>query len=363
MVHSCAKCQQRATVYDVGGSKCDFCFQQAIIHNFKTTISRKGLAQFGDSVGVAASGGYSSQALVDLLGRSLFEREDGKTSRMKLKVTLFHIDFESPLHSSNSNIEVIQSLAAKYSFRLCTARDNHSCQQLWRETFERIAWKDFKDTSDFEELSRILVYRMIAFLAQSQGCKIVFDGLSAHSVCRNILTSISSGNGFAIPFEVSPADISGRFFDVAIHHPQYDITDRQLMRYVWIRKIDFVAPNLTLSRLTASVDSLTMSFLKDLEEQHRSTIPNILRTSSKVAVPLQFSYCSFCRVPVGSNGKLVSPLTWKIHDKKDNEEKVVTRLCKACQHRQRRMSMETFQLFLSSLMAFDKALEYKEDYG
>ncbi|EME31241.1 Cytoplasmic tRNA 2-thiolation protein 2 [Galdieria sulphuraria] len=358
--HHCAKCQQRATVYDVGGSKCDSCFQQAIIHNFKTTISRKGLAQFGDNVGVAASGGYSSQALIDLLGRSLSEREDGKTSRMKMQVTIFHIDCESPFLSSNAGIEVIQPLAAKYSFRVCTAKASHSCQQLWKQVGECLAWKDVKDIGDLEELSRIVVYRMVAFLAKSQGCKIVFDGLNASSICRNILTSISSGNGFAIPFEVSPADMSRRFFDISIHHPQHDITDRQLIRYVWMRQIGFIAPNLTLLGPTSSVDSLTVSFLKDLEEQHRSTIPNILKTSSRIVVPLQFSHCSLCRVPVGSNGKFVSTCT-KVSEKNDNEEQVHALLCKACQHRQGRMSMETFQSFLTSLMVFDKALQSQDN--
>jgi tRNA(Ile)-lysidine synthase TilS/MesJ len=341
MASLCTKCQQRATVYDVGGSKCDYCFQQAIIHNLKMTVSRKGLARFGDSVGLAASGGYASQALIDLLGRSLSEREDGKTTRMKLQVTVFHVDCETPLlQSSEKSRKVIEQLAAKYSFRVCYASEYMSSHQSLKETWERLAWNDVSDISDLEELSRIAVYRMIAILASSHGCKIVFDGLNANSICRNILTNISSGNGFAIPFEVSPIDISGRFSQVSIHHPQRDITDRQLMRYIWIRKIDFVAPNLLLQPVS-SVESLTVSFLKELEVEHRSTIPNILRTSSKMELPLQFSYCSFCRVPVGSNGTLLSTCP-------------DIRLCKACQYRQERMSSNAFQLFLSSFMAMDQ---------
>eukprot|EP00871_Galdieria_phlegrea_P004125 jgi/Galph1/4713/GphlegSOOS_G3388.1 len=299
---SCSKCQkERATVYDVGGSKCDCCFTQTLLRKVKTTLSRKGLAQFGDKVGLAVSGGYSSQALVDLIGRILSEREDGKATRMKLNIIIFHVALDIPGTGQNNdeNWTVIKELAANYSFPVFSTIENASeLQILVQQACKNIPWKDLKDRSDVLDISRILIYRIVTYMAYKFGCKQVFDGRNASSICMEIVKSLSSGNGMALPFIASAKDYSGMFRDISVHHPLYDIPERFLIRYVWMRNINFVSPNLIQGASFMSVDDLTTHFLKELEEQHRSTLPNILRTASKCVLPCDYSYCCFCRIPM-----------------------------------------------------------------
>lgn len=154
------------------------------------------------------------------------------------------------------------------------------------------------------DLLEIARTRLIANEALSANCETVIWGHSTTRLAENILAETAKGRGFALPWlahdGVSP-------FGVNFLFPMRELLKKEVRAFVHALPsklgelcLDEPTGRIPFSKRATTIDDLMKEYFQSVEESYPSIVTNVMRTSSKLAIPPNddTSPCGLCHMPV-----------------------------------------------------------------
>lgn len=289
------------------------------------------------------SGGVSSVVLLQVLDR-LIERQLTKRGRTTYEILILMV--ENPLSDANRRIaqyyEAIKKTFSSYSFALLSLStvfeldhgiyDDYSGlssfdQSNPQETLEHIV-SSAGTASSRADLLDTLLTRLIVIFSKINKCDAVLWGHSNSRLAAKSLSAVAEGRGGSLPFQIldglSPHGVN-------FYYPLRDLFKPELATYSNVIPetfSDLLVPDCSkqpVSVRDTSISDLLASYIDSQGEKYPSIMANVVRTASKLQVPVSrtgSSKCALCCMPILEKDELRNQA-----DTGDD----VPRLCFGCQ--------------------------------
>ena len=151
----------------------------------------------------------------------------------------------------------------------------------------------------------ILRRRLTAAVAKQNDCDSILYSDSTTKLADRILAETAKGRGGVLPWLTSDNAVTD---GVPCIYPLRDLLQKELALYVDLSLPSLeplvMAPEITkgiTSSKDMTIDALMCQYFESVEESFPSIVANVVRTSSKLAPPLELAcaqLCDFCRLPV-----------------------------------------------------------------
>jgi cytoplasmic tRNA 2-thiolation protein 2 len=163
------------------------------------------------------------------------------------------------------------------------------------------------------DLFEILLLRLIVSFAKSQGCEGILWGHSDSRLAAMALSNVAKGRGGALPNQIGDGSSP---WGLNFNYPLRDLFKSELELYAGllstqVSKIiipDLQAPAISSIRQT-SIDDLLTSYITSQGEKYPSIMANVVRTASKLQMPVTTgadAACPVCATPITSTAMELS---------------------------------------------------------
>ncbi|XP_022084114.1 cytoplasmic tRNA 2-thiolation protein 2-like [Acanthaster planci] len=338
----CMKCGEKAVVIArIKDPFCRSCFLNYFTHRFRATFGKAKVIRDGDKVLLAFSGGQCSSAMVSLVKRGLDQsthkklrfipaliyideglvtgqsKEDRATTCQRIS----HMMRETGFPWFIATLEEALGIPAQTTVQMkspdaCQAGASfHGNQDLSADELagkleeiclETDCTQECKDLlasvtslTAKQDLVSNLRHRLLIHKARQLGYHKVAVGDSGTRLSSGILSSLAKGKGAAIP--VAMAFVDDRCSDVTFLRPMREFTSKEIAVYNALFNVDSLfQPTLsTMAGEYASIDTLTETFVNDLQTNFPSTVSTVFRTGEKMCSaesddPEAVKRCSLC---------------------------------------------------------------------
>ncbi|XP_038068458.1 cytoplasmic tRNA 2-thiolation protein 2-like isoform X2 [Patiria miniata] len=349
----CMKCGDRAVVIArIKDAFCRSCFLTYFVHRFRATFGKAKVIRDGDKVLLAFSGGQCSSAMVSLVKRGLDQsthkklrftpaliyidegvvtgqsKEERATTCQKISDIMKETGFPWYIASLEEALEIP---AQNSSPDTCQAGSSfHSNQDpntdelagklegLCLETEHTQRCRDLlasaKSLTAKQDLVSNLRNRLLVHKARQLGYHKVAVGDSGTRLSSGILANLAKGRGASIPVAMAFAD--DRWSDVTILRPMREFTTKEIVMYNALFNVDSLfQPTLaTMAGDYASIDTLTETFINELQTNFPSTVSTVFRTGEKMCTagsddPDAVRRCSMCKSALDTSVGISSALS------------------------------------------------------
>ncbi|KAJ3081706.1 Cytoplasmic tRNA 2-thiolation protein 2 [Quaeritorhiza haematococci] len=281
---------------------CKACFQDSVVHRFRTCIQKSRHVKDGDKIMIACSGGPSSRTLLHAVHD--FHNVSARQRQKFSEIIVCHIDESCLLNpSSSASTSASSTLSTEveevvrgYGFKLVSVPlenvfDDSNSESVRGEEksvkVERLrkCLEAISKMSSKEDSVNHFKMQLLVKAARENGCRGLFVGDNATRIAIKAISQTSKGRGYSMPLDIG--NEAAWFTDVTILRPLKEVLSKEIGIFNHYQSIQ-IHPAATTSVTTkmpakASIDRLTEEFIVGLQRDYPSTINTIVRTISKVS--------------------------------------------------------------------------------
>ncbi|XP_071785955.1 cytoplasmic tRNA 2-thiolation protein 2-like [Asterias amurensis] len=322
----CMKCGEKAVVIArIKDAFCRTCFLTYFTHRFRATFGKARLVRDGEKVLFAFSGGQCSSAMVNLVKRGLDQsthkklrfipgliyidegvvtgqsKEERSTTCKRVSDMMKETGFPWCIAALEESLDVPPKTSPSHPEGDNTGQEGDSFHSNQTLTTDELSGKldeislDTRRTQECkdllesmtsltskEDLVRNLRIRLLMHKAHQMGYHKIAVGDSGTRLSSGILTDLAKGRGAAIPLGMAFAD--DRYGDVTLVRPMREFTTKEIVMHNSFFDVDSIfLPTLsTKAGEYASIDTLTESFVNNLQTNFPSTVSTVFRTGEKM---------------------------------------------------------------------------------
>eukprot|EP01083_Nonionella_stella_P095128 267006_1 len=278
---------------------CRTCFTTCFLRKFKTSVRRHTEIKHKDQLLLAFSGGQGSRATLDLLHRCV-SKEAAK--RMFFDTVVVHVDESALQKSDDSSLKAEEILSIARSYPDMTVHllrleevffDNDSifgehqsedklaaCRSKLTELFSAV-----EGPSDKEDLIRFLRVQLLSLYAKKIGITKIVLGETSDRVATRAFANIVNARGVIVPGGAHYQEASS--LGVQILRPLRDFLSCHVAMYLRIHNLQTVFRPGFDTGLVKDIGTfkLVENFLSNLQTNFPQTMPNVVRTCSRLRVP------------------------------------------------------------------------------
>ncbi|KAI8073987.1 hypothetical protein BC940DRAFT_231953 [Gongronella butleri] len=163
----------------------------------------------------------------------------------------------------------------------------------------RALFKSINKNTAKEDLFWHLKLAMLLAMARREGCDYIFLGDTATRQSIKMISCISHGRGYSIPFDVG-VEVEGCFPGVVLLRPMKDALTKEVAVYNHLHGLtgDVIAPQNfgTYMPPKSSIERLTEHFIVGLDRDFPSTVSTVSRTASKLTPQKNMDYTKKCAI-------------------------------------------------------------------
>lgn len=244
---------------------------------------------------------------------------ENNRKKMLFRVIVVHVDEMDLFGRQESDEQALESLTD--AVRLITA-ELDACEYvplpLFRDDEEaaavREAMSSLADPSEEEDVLKVLRYRCISSYVKEHvpECCMVLLGSTADRLAIEALADTAKARGARAPGLVQYVHTQ---YDVSFGYPLRDTLSKDIGLYAHLQGIRTVSMSQLLSTRRVSktrngdrseglgISHVTERFVVELQSKFSNTVPNILKTFSKLETYDDSRRCSVCTTPV-DNGRV-----------------------------------------------------------
>lgn len=322
----CKKCTvNEATVKLMFREKeCIDCFIAYARHKFRATLGSSKILPKDSEVLLVFDGSHEALVLLDMLH---YAQSQNKFKRLHCSSKILYID-ESAIKGTNCLKDIRSFLS---SFQLPTYAINISSKskesiELYKYTADiDQEWMDnystLKSSTSKQDLLEVHRKKLIESVAKQLDCDFVFLPHFSTQLASTLLINVALGRGASVASDVALMD--NRIPGVKITRPLKDLNQEEVDAYVKVRNLPTLMPVPSSSKET-SIQSITNSFVNDLQKDYSSTISTIFRTGGKITSKDTSKACSYCQSPldIDDSETLLATEFSRIVSKNANQEEM-----------------------------------------
>ena len=314
----CEKCQNnKSKVYNRNKFLCLDCFNEIIIHKFKSNLRTSCKIKQEDYILVCISGGNFSMGMLEMFRQSF---DDSKSNRkLFFKIKILYIDDSLLLKNKEKIIEernkrklFLKQIMTSYKFdydiiNLEKVMDlnNKDINLTNDEKYEGVLIDKYLNILDSipnaggfkSNYIKITINNLIFFYSiKNNFIKIVF-GNNGQGLVRQTFFSIITGNGKDVKHNITIADNSYLNGKVVIYRPLQDFFDKEITYFNHYNKVQIIYPIYKDDNLTG----ILSSFVGKLQSEKLNTVPSVVNTAEKVVQYKNEKICKFCLACLDKN--------------------------------------------------------------
>lgn len=317
----CKKCNERKVVIKLNykDAQCEPCFFQYARHKLRASMGSTKIIERGARVLLVFDGSIESCVMFDIIRHSVsmeqFKRLTIKPCAVYVDATcisglsidkrhehitetgkvLQHFGFESYYASIANDVQTMKF----ESFQLDD--EQLSKEQKFITMFNAIGNQTAKE--DFLNIRNMNVYREVA---SNVDCKYVFLSTISHQVAATLLVNVALGRGKSVANDISFAD-NRQNCAAQIIRPMRNVNSLEVETYVRLDKeLNQLIQNsdyfdIFKMKSVTSIQSLTLQFIDNLQENFASTVSTMFRTGDKISAAASTHHhdqpketCKFC---------------------------------------------------------------------
>jgi tRNA(Ile)-lysidine synthase TilS/MesJ len=318
----CEKCQNnKSKVYNRNKFLCLDCFNEIIIHKFKSNLRTHCKIKQEDYILVCISGGNFSMGMLEMFRQSF---DDSKSNRkLFFKIKILYIDDSLLLKNKEKIIEernkrklFLKQIMEAYKFdydiiNLEKVMDlnNKDINLTNDEKYEEVLIDKYLNILDSipnaggfkSNFIKITINNLIFFYSiKNNFTKIVF-GNNGQGLVRQTFFSIITGNGKDVKHNITITDNSYLNGKVVIYRPLQDFFDKEIMYFNHYYKVQIIYPIYKDDNLTG----ILSSFFGKLQSEKLNTVPSVVNTAEKVVQYKNEKICKFCLACLDKNKNML----------------------------------------------------------
>ena len=352
----CEKCQQNPSkIYNRNKFLCLNCFDNIIIHKFKSNLRTSCKIRQEDYLLVCISGGNFSMSMLELFRESFNDSNSKRKLFFKIKIlyiddSIFLKDKEKVINERQKRKQFIENKLNEYKF---------DYEILYLEKVMNLNNEDFKvkEKNDYDNILmdkffkifenipneggfrtkfiQICINNLIfSYALKNNFTKIVF-GNNGQGLVRQSFFNIITGNGKDIKHNITQLDNTYLNGKILIYRPLQDFFDKEISYFNHYHKVDIIYPVYKDDNLT----KILSAFFGKLQYEKLNTVPSVINTAEKVVLYKNKNICKFCISYFDTN---MNNLEFGFDSPLNNEECILNKdLCYGC----RRMFTNIIQDF------------------
>ena len=352
----CEKCQQNPSkIYNRNKFLCLNCFDNIIIHKFKSNLRTSCKIRQEDYLLVCISGGNFSMSMLELFRESFNDSNSKRKLFFKIKIlyiddSIFLKDKEKVINERQKRKQFIENKLNEYKFdyeilylEKVMNLNNEDFKVKEKNEYDNILMDKFFKI--FENIPNEGVFRtnfiqicinnlIFSYALKNNFTKIVF-GNNGQGLVRQSFFNIITGNGKDIKHNITQLDNTYLNGKILIYRPLQDFFDKEISYFNHYHKVDIIYPVYKDDNLT----KILSAFFGKLQYEKLNTVPSVINTAEKVVLYKNKSICKFCISYFDTN---MNNLEFGFDSPLNNEECILNKdLCYGC----RRMFTNIIQDF------------------
>jgi cytoplasmic tRNA 2-thiolation protein 2 len=261
--------------------------------------------------------GVSSVTLLHILDRHL-QAQNERTHRTGFALHVLFVDSSDDSTRGKDKVTLLKKRYPEHSYSVISlnsifsqhAEPTQSDEDLKTSSACENKLQDFFATlpsaTSRSDVASILRTRLVVQFAEETGCEGILWGDSTTKLAEKVLSETAKGRGFTLPWQVADGMSP---YGVPFYYPVRDVLKKELISHA-----DLVSPPLSPlmddeafsptqappSAKNTTIDILMKQYFESVEENYPSIVSNVVRTSSKLEVPVKSSgdACKLCKLPV-----------------------------------------------------------------
>ena len=354
----CEKCQKnKSKIFNKNKFLCFDCFDEIIIHKFKSNLRTCCKIRQEDYILVCISGGNFSMGMLEMFHQSFDNSKSNKKLFFKIKIlyiddSLFLQNKEKIIEERKNRRLILDKIIKDYNFNYDIINlekvldlnnpnlnlvDSNLYENELIEKYLKIFNKIPTQGGYRKKFITITINNLIFYYALKNNFYKITFGNNGQSLVNQTFFSIITGNGKDVKHNITQIDDSYLKGKILLYRPLQDFTDREILYFNHYHKVQVVYPVYADDKLT----KILSNFIGKLQAEKMNTVPTVVNTAEKVVRYKCEKICKFCLNNSDNNmNKLEFGLDSKLNDEKCllNKE-----LCYGC----RRMFSDIIQDFFS----------------
>ena len=156
------------------------------------------------------------------------------------------------------------------------------------------------------DMINVLRARAVVEFAKEKGCDYITWGDSTTRLAEKTLSETAKGRGYSLPWQTADGPSP---YGVKFSFPMRDLLRKEIMTYATLTDPPLTslvvsrptAPQVSVSSKDTTIDYLMNQYFQSVEENFPSIVANVVRTSSRLDAPRQYTTstsCNICGLPV-----------------------------------------------------------------
>ena len=307
----CEKCKKnKSKVYNRNKFLCLDCFNEIIIHKFKSNLRTCCKIRQEDYILVCISGGNFSMGMLEMFRQSFDDSKSNRKLFFKIKIlyiddSLLLKDKEKILEERNKRKSFLNKIMTAYKFdydiinlekvmdlnnKDINLNQNDIYENNLIEKYLNIL-ESIPNIGGFKtKFIQITINNLIFFYSMKNNfLKIVF-GNNGQGLVGQTFFSIITGNGKDVKHNITHTDNSYLNGKVIIYRPLQDFFNKEIMYFNHYSKVEIIYPIYKDDNLT----KILSSFIGKLQSEKLNTVPSVVNTAEKVVQYKSDKICKFC---------------------------------------------------------------------
>ena len=341
----CEKCKKnKSKVYNRNKFLCLDCFNEIIIHKFKSNLRTCCKIRQEDYILVCISDGNFSMGMLEMFRQSFDDSKSNRKLFFKIKIlyiddSLLLKDKEKILEERNKRKSFLNKIMTEYKFdydiinlekvmdlnnKDINLNQNDIYENNLIEKYLNIL-ESIPNIGGFKtKFIQITINNLIFFYSiKNNFLKIVF-GNNGQGLVGQTFFSIITGNGKDVKHNITHTDNSYLNGKVIIYRPLQDFFNKEIMYFNHYSKVEIIYPIYKDDNLT----KILSSFIGKLQNEKLNTVPSVVNTAEKVVQYKSEKICKFCLANMDKNK---NQLEFGIDNVLNNEDCLLNKeLCYGC---------------------------------
>ena len=302
--------KNKSKVYNRNKFLCLDCFNEIIIHKFKSNLRTCCKIRQEDYILVCISGGNFSMGMLEMFRQSFDDSKSNKKLFFKIKIlyiddSLLLKDKEKILEERNKRKSFLNKIMTAYKFdydiinlekvmdlnnKDINLNQNDIYENNLIEKYLNIL-ESIPNIGGFKtKFIQITINNLIFFYSiKNNFLKIVF-GNNGQGLVGQTFFSIITGNGKDVKHNIAHTDNSYLNGKVIIYRPLQDFFNKEIMYFNHYSKVEIIYPIYKDDNLT----KILSSFIGKLQSEKLNTVPSVVNTAEKVVQYKSDKICKFC---------------------------------------------------------------------
>ncbi len=350
----CEKCQQNPSkIYNRNKFLCLNCFDNIIIHKFKSNLRTSCKIRQEDYLLVCISGGNFSMSMLELFRESFNDSNSKRKLFFKIKIlyiddSIFLKDKEKVINEKQKRKQFIENKLNEYKFDYeilylekvmnlnnedFKVKEKNEYDNILMDKFFKI-FENIPNEGGFRtKFIQICINNLIfSYALKNNFTKIVF-GNNGQGLVRQSFFNIITGNGKDIKHNITQLDNTYLNGKILIYRPLQDFFDKEILYFNHYNKVQIIYPVYKDDNISLFLSS----FIGKLQSEILSTVPSVINTIEKV---LQYKNENICKFCLASLDKNMNMLEFGLDNVLNNDDCILNKeLCYGC----RRIFMDVIQ--------------------